>query len=271
MMNRHGLIAGRDRHGQDEDAAAHRRAALGAGRAGLRRRREGRRLRARRPRRPGRPGAKRDAELGIPYAPTGFPIEFLSIGGHRPRRADPGHGLGLRARSSWPRCSSANETQESSLNLVFHYADQKAAAAARPRRPARAADVPDSDEGKDELEGIGGAVEGDRRRAPARPRAARDRRRHGVLRRADVRHRRPHAHRAGRQRRHLLHGAPRGAGQAGALLDRPDVARRRAVRDAARGRRRRQAQARLLLRRGASAVHRRVRRRSSSPSSRPCA
>ena len=72
------------------------------------------------------PGAKRDAELGIPYAPTGFPTEYLSIGGIGP-------GIPIRATVSdfGPRLMAkvlgANETQESSLNLVFHYADSKSA------------------------------------------------------------------------------------------------------------------------------------------------
>ena len=47
MMNRHGLVAGRDRHRQDPDAAAARRAALGARRPGIRGRHQGRSERAR--------------------------------------------------------------------------------------------------------------------------------------------------------------------------------------------------------------------------------
>jgi DNA helicase HerA-like ATPase len=100
-------------------------------------------------------GAKRDAELGIPYEPAGFPTEFLSIGGIGP-------GVPIRATVSdfGPRLMakvlSANETQESSLALVFHYADE---------RELPLLDLSDlralltflsSKEGKAELEGIGG-------------------------------------------------------------------------------------------------------------------
>ena len=47
----------------------------------------------------------------------------------------------------------ANETQESSLALVFRYADEKRPAAARPRRPARAADLPRLGRGQGRAEG----------------------------------------------------------------------------------------------------------------------
>ena len=69
-------------------------------------------------------GREAHGELGIPFAPTGFPVEFLALGGIGP-------GVPVRAtrptsaRSCSPRCSSANETQEQSLRLVFHYADDK--------------------------------------------------------------------------------------------------------------------------------------------------
>jgi DNA helicase HerA-like ATPase len=101
------------------------------------------------------PGAKRDAELGIPYEPTGFPTEYLSIGGLGP-------GVPVRATVSdfgpqlMAKILDANETQESSLALVFHYADE---------RSLPLLDLADlralltflaSKEGKQELEGIGG-------------------------------------------------------------------------------------------------------------------
>jgi len=69
------------------------------------------------------PGVSRNAELGIDAAPTGFPVEFLSVGGIGP-------GVPLRTTVSdfgpllLAKVLGANQTQEASLGLVFHYADQ---------------------------------------------------------------------------------------------------------------------------------------------------
>ena len=79
-----------------------------------------------------------------------------------------------------------------------------------------------------------------------------------LLRRARIRHCRPAAYHRVRFRRGLGAGAAGGAGPAGAVLHIPDVAAGRPVRRPARGRRRRQAEAHVLLRRGASAVRRRL-------------
>ena len=70
------------------------------------------------------PAAKRAAELGLQFAPTGFPVEYLSLGGIGP-------GVPVRATVSdfgpqlLAKVLGANETQEQSLGLVFHYADEK--------------------------------------------------------------------------------------------------------------------------------------------------
>ena len=67
---------------------------------------------------------KRMAELGLPFAPEAFPVEFLALGGLGP-------GVPLRATVSdfgpqlLAKVLGANETQEASLALVFHYADGK--------------------------------------------------------------------------------------------------------------------------------------------------
>ena len=104
---------------------------------------------------PAGPAAKRDAELGIPYEPTAYPVEFLSIGGIGP-------GVPLRATVSdfGPRLLAkvleANETQESSLGLVFHYADTHGLPLLDLGDLRALLTFLDSDEGKAELEGIGG-------------------------------------------------------------------------------------------------------------------
>src|SRR5215211_8161833 len=76
---------------------------------------------------PGEAGAvaeKRMADLGLPFTAASFPCEFLSLGGIGP-------GIPVRATVSdfGPRLLAkileANETQEQSLELVFHYADAK--------------------------------------------------------------------------------------------------------------------------------------------------
>ena len=65
---------------------------------------------------------KRMTDLGLPFAPNGFPTEFLSLGGLGP-------GVPIRATVSdfGPRLLGkilqANETQEQSLELVFLMAE----------------------------------------------------------------------------------------------------------------------------------------------------
>ncbi len=101
------------------------------------------------------PGAARAAELGMPFEPAGFPTEFLSIGGIGP-------GVPLRATVSdfGPRLLAkvlgANETQESSLALVFHYADERSLPLLDLADLRALLQFLSSKEGKAELEGIGG-------------------------------------------------------------------------------------------------------------------
>ena len=70
------------------------------------------------------PAKKRANELGLPFAPTGFPVEYLSLGGIGP-------GVPVRATVSdfgpllLAKILGSNATQEQSLALVFHYADEK--------------------------------------------------------------------------------------------------------------------------------------------------
>ena len=143
----------------------------------------------------GGPAEKRMGELGLPFAPTGFPVEFLSLGGIGP-------GVPVRATVSdfgpqlLAKVLGANETQESSLGLVFHYADTKGLPLLDLERPARAADLPGLQGRQGRAGGHRRALEGDRRRAAALARRARDRRRDRVLRRAAAGHHRPDARRA---------------------------------------------------------------------------
>ncbi|GHE13892.1 helicase HerA-like domain-containing protein [Klenkia taihuensis] len=108
--------------------------------------------------RPGEAGdriTRRAADTGDAWAPTGYPVEFLALGGL---------GTGVPVRSTitsfgpvlLSKVMGLNKTQESSLGLVFHYAD----AAGLPLL-----DLKDlrsviswlvSDDGKADLEGLGG-------------------------------------------------------------------------------------------------------------------
>ena len=100
-------------------------------------------------------GAKRMADLGVPFAPAAFPVEFLSLGGEGP-------GVPVRASVTdfgpqlLAKVLGANETQEASLMLVFHYADANALPLVDLEDLRALLMFLSSDEGKAELEGIGG-------------------------------------------------------------------------------------------------------------------
>jgi uncharacterized protein len=98
---------------------------------------------------------KRAGELGIPFSPTGFPVEFLSLGGIGP-------GIPVRATVSdfgpqlLAKVLGANATQEQSLSLVFHYGDEKGLPLLDLSDLRALLTFLDSDAGKSELAGIGG-------------------------------------------------------------------------------------------------------------------
>ena len=134
----------RDRHRQDEDAAADRRAAVGGRRAGRAGRHQGRPERpgpARRSRATGSPSAA--ADTGDDWAPTGYPVEFLSLGGL-------GTGVPVRATVTdfgpvlLSKVLDLNATQESSLGADLPLRRRRRAAAAGPQGPARGHQLADS-------------------------------------------------------------------------------------------------------------------------------
>jgi len=107
---------------------------------------------------PGQPSdrlTKRTQEIGQDWQPAGNPTEFYALGGK-------GHGVPVRATvtSFGPvllsKVLGLNETQESSLGLVFHYAD-KAGLPLLDLADLRAVlQHLTSDEGKAELKELGG-------------------------------------------------------------------------------------------------------------------
>lgn len=108
---------------------------------------------------PGTPSDKlaaRTAALGQDWSPRSFPTEFYALGD------DVGAGIPVRATVSGfgplllSRVLGLNATQESSLGLVFHYADEKGLALVDLSDLRAVLTFLTSDEGKAELKGIGG-------------------------------------------------------------------------------------------------------------------
>jgi uncharacterized protein len=101
------------------------------------------------------PAPDRMKELGLPYAPASFPVEFLSLGGIGP-------GVPVRATVTdfGPQLLSkvlgANETQESSMALVFRFADERGLPLLDLSDLRSLLTYLDSDTGKEDLKGIGG-------------------------------------------------------------------------------------------------------------------
>ena len=97
----------------------------------------------------------RASGVGALLEPAAVPVEFLSLGGIGP-------GVPVRATVSdfgpqlLAKVLGANETQESSLGLVFHYADTKGLPLLDLGDLRALLTFLDSKDGKAELEGIGG-------------------------------------------------------------------------------------------------------------------
>ena len=97
----------------------------------------------------------RTQAIGQEWAGLANPVEYYSLGGQ-------GHGIPLRATitSIGPvllsKVMGLNDTQESSLGLVFHYADEKGLPLIDLEDLQAVLNHLTSDEGKVELKGIGG-------------------------------------------------------------------------------------------------------------------
>jgi DNA helicase HerA-like ATPase len=154
-MNRHGLIAGATGTGKTRTLQLIAEQLSAAGVAVFAADMKGDVSGISTPGETGGPAEKRAAELGIPFTPTGYPVEYLSLGGIGP-------GVPIRATVSdfGPRLLAkvldSNETQEQSLELVFHYADTKGLPLLDLADLRALLTFLSSDDGKSELEGIGG-------------------------------------------------------------------------------------------------------------------
>jgi DNA helicase HerA-like ATPase len=155
MMNRHGLIAGATGTGKTKtlQLLAEQLSAAGVpvvladvkgDLTGLSRRGE-----------PGERLTRRAADTGDDWTPTAAPVEFLALGGL-------GTGVPVRATltSFGPLLLSKvlglNDTQESSLGLVFHYADHAGLPLLDLKDLRAVISWLTSDEGKPELAALGG-------------------------------------------------------------------------------------------------------------------
>ena len=107
---------------------------------------------------PGQPNDKllaRTQKIGQDWQPQGFPTEFFALGGQ-------GLGIPLRATMSsfgpvlLAKVLGLNDVQESSLGLVFHYADQAGLPLLDLKDLRAVLAHLTSDEGKAELKSIGG-------------------------------------------------------------------------------------------------------------------
>ena len=155
MMNRHGLVAGATGTGKTITLQVLAEQLSAAGVSVFAADVKGDVSGVSMPGEPGGPAEKRMGDLGLPFAPAGFPVEYLSLGGIGP-------GVPVRATVTdfgpqlLAKVLEANETQEQSLGLVFHYADQKGLPLLDLADLRALLTFLESEDGKDELEGIGG-------------------------------------------------------------------------------------------------------------------
>ncbi|WNG91335.1 helicase HerA-like domain-containing protein [Mycobacterium sp. ITM-2016-00318] len=107
--------------------------------------------------RPGEPNDKttqRAEDTGDDWAPTAFPVEFLSLG-------TSGIGVPVRATISsfgpilLSKVLGLNATQESTLGLIFHWADQKGLSLLDLKDLRAVIQFLTSDDGKPELKALG--------------------------------------------------------------------------------------------------------------------
>jgi DNA helicase HerA-like ATPase len=97
---------------------------------------------------------ERANDTGDPWTPTAFPVEFLSLGAS---------GISVPVRATMTsfgpillsKVLGLNPTQESTLGLIFHWADQKGLALLDLKDLRAVIQFLTSDEGKEELKAIG--------------------------------------------------------------------------------------------------------------------
>jgi uncharacterized protein len=124
MLNRHGLVAGATGTGKTKTVQVMAEQLSEAGVAVLVADVKGDLSGLAEPAEPGGAGERRAAENGTPWAPKGFPLVPLALGGIGPGvpvRA----ALGDFGASLLAKVLRANETQEQTLALLFRWADEQ--------------------------------------------------------------------------------------------------------------------------------------------------
>ncbi len=156
MLNRHGLVAGATGTGKTKTLQLLAEQLLRGRRAGLLADIKGDLSGLRPPRRAERPDQERaPGDRRRPGRPTAFPVEFLSLGGQ-------GTGMPVRATMTsfgpilLSKVLGLNATQESSLGLIFHCADQQGLPLLDLKDLRAVVQYLTSDEGKADLKGLGG-------------------------------------------------------------------------------------------------------------------
>ncbi|MFJ1460509.1 helicase HerA-like domain-containing protein [Nocardia sp. N2S4-5] len=156
MMNRHGLVAGATGTGKTKTLQGIAEQLSAAGVPVVLADVKGDLSGLSRPGAPGDKVAARARETGdSEWAPAGFPTEFVSLGTE-------GIGVPIRAAitSFGPvllsKVLGLNETQESTLGLIFHWADQEGLALLDLKDLRSVIQHLTSPEGKEDLKGIGG-------------------------------------------------------------------------------------------------------------------
>ncbi|WP_039796505.1 helicase HerA-like domain-containing protein [Nocardia araoensis] len=155
MMNRHGLVAGATGTGKTKTLQGIAEQLSSAGVPVVLADIKGDLSGLAEPGRFGERLAARIAETGADWSPTGFPTEFVSLG-------TGGLGLPIRATISsfgpvlLSKVLGLNETQESTLGLIFHWADRNGLALLDLKDLRAVITHLTSPEGKADLKGIGG-------------------------------------------------------------------------------------------------------------------
>ena len=182
-VNRHGLVAGRDRHRQDQDAAGDRRAAVRGGRARADGRRQGRPVRpvaARREQRQDHRACQGNRRHGR-RAPFRWTFCRWAPKASVYRCAPPSPASDP---SCCQRCLGLNSTQESTLGLIFHCAEQQDYELLDLKDLRAVISKLTGDEGKADLKVAWRRFRANGRRHPACPGQSGSRRRRHLFRRA---------------------------------------------------------------------------------------
>lgn len=154
MLNRHGLVAGATGTGKTKSLQVLAEQLSSAGVPVVMADVKGDLSGLSRPGVPGEKIAERSADTGEDWTPTAYPVEFLSLG-------TSGIGVPVRATITGfgpillSKVLGLNKTQESTLGLIFHWADRQGLALLDLKDLRSVIQYLTSDEGKPQLKALG--------------------------------------------------------------------------------------------------------------------